>query len=623
MCASWLCIMTVYFPARASAHEIDPSQEGSYDYRRVVYATPGVDYGDLARHPISIDPGNYMPSYDALYTYAEYHLFSDPEWETPSLEPQHFDLPETDAPLPMNGILYLPAGIGPFPLVLFVHGRHPADERSEPGYEYLCSFLATHGVMAATVDMNRFNRWESRSGRAFMTLEHVRQFEEWNVTVGHPLYERVDLENIILAGHSRGGEAVALASQINSYAKRGFVEFCEPGRGFCVTSDGGEGLGPWAFDFRGIIGIAPTERGRRMANPAAPDKAVPIIVEDDYFVIAGSRDSDLNAFEGQATYERAVPFDPTVPEESVSSTKGLLFVHGANHNFFNTVWSQVPDGSGRCFYSMCYRPNYQIPAALQQDILRIFVSTVVQGLAFGREPYVELLKSKEAFARIIPNEAYDAAPDLAFDFNMEYQGAQRLLINHYEEDTTLTTSSPLPFPVVAENRVEPPGDAASTSSRAMEIDEKQEHGNRLLDVQWRQPGGAYVIEFSQPLRPYAADGQMWQHLIFRAGLPVEDEPLNAMGNNQALSVELVDIEGNVAIVGTDELGDYDLLPYPEYMTPSEARYDEYEMVFQSVTMPFSRFRDQGVDLERIHQIILRFDKTESGRIYIDDIQFGL
>ena len=43
--------------------------------------------------------------------------------------------------LPLNGRVWYPAGDGPYPLVLIVHGNHAMAEFSDPGYAYLGQLL--------------------------------------------------------------------------------------------------------------------------------------------------------------------------------------------------------------------------------------------------------------------------------------------------------------------------------------------------------------------------------------------------------------------------------------------------------------------------------------------------
>jgi predicted dienelactone hydrolase len=97
---------------------------------------------------------------------------------------------------------------------VFAHGNHNPLENSTPGYLYLCQLLASHGIIAATIDVNFLNggNFGENDARAIVHLEHLKQFRAWNGLAAHPLHAKVDLNRILIVGHSRGGEAVGHAS---------------------------------------------------------------------------------------------------------------------------------------------------------------------------------------------------------------------------------------------------------------------------------------------------------------------------------------------------------------------------------------------------------------------------
>ena len=85
----------------------------------------------------------------------------------------------------------------------------PADF-SDPGYGYLGELLASRGFILVSVDENFINgnlRGEN-DGRAWMLLKHLEVWKRWNDCAGGPFYHKVDMNNIAIMGHSRGGEAV-------------------------------------------------------------------------------------------------------------------------------------------------------------------------------------------------------------------------------------------------------------------------------------------------------------------------------------------------------------------------------------------------------------------------------
>lgn len=51
--------------------------------------------------------------------------------------------------------------------------------------------------------------------RAWLLLKHLEVWRKWNEEEGNELYKRINMDQIVLLGHSRGGEAVAIAATFN------------------------------------------------------------------------------------------------------------------------------------------------------------------------------------------------------------------------------------------------------------------------------------------------------------------------------------------------------------------------------------------------------------------------
>jgi len=160
--------------------------------------------------------------------------------------------------LPINGRVWYPNGDGPFPLVLVVHGNHNMKDFSDPGYGYLGQLLASRGFILVSVDENFINgnlRGEN-DGRGWLLLEHLRRWRTWNDSSGSPFYHKVDMGNIALMGHSRGGEAVALVALEFFDHKAGKTRTYQVPDGRTVT--GGPNR-PWTWEIAEMFKI---EKGK-------------------------------------------------------------------------------------------------------------------------------------------------------------------------------------------------------------------------------------------------------------------------------------------------------------------------------------------------------------------------
>ncbi|HEY9662581.1 MAG TPA: hypothetical protein V6C65_29355, partial [Allocoleopsis sp.] len=279
----------LYIKGKVTKVLANPAVPGSFGFSQVVYAAPGLNYSSnpaLAQYVVfqTPTPGYQTRTID-LSDFANIPTF--PAW------------PFNATAVPINGLLRVPQGTGPFPLCLIVHGNHSPLENSTPGYVYLLDLLASHGIIAGSVDCNFLNGFNfgENDGRAIVHLEHVKQFQIWNQQSGHPLFGKVDLSNVMIAGHSRGGEGVGHASYFNT------LNSVVPNPGDpAVPLDGSSGLGPYHFNLKAVVAIAPTENQYQPVGGR-------VVVKDNYMILHGSRDGDVSDFQGYQTYDRAHPID--------------------------------------------------------------------------------------------------------------------------------------------------------------------------------------------------------------------------------------------------------------------------------------------------------------------------
>ncbi|WP_134765988.1 hypothetical protein [Nocardioides sp. 1609] len=223
-------------------------------------------------------------------------------------------------PIEMVGHVVEPAAdqlTGPRPLVLFMHGRHdfcydPGDpdnysERwpcrapfaeipSHLGYDYVQRVLASQGYATVSVRVNGINAQDDRlddggaAARATIVEAHL---DHWvDVAAGH----QVDLGQVVLVGHSRGGEGVDRASI-----------------GIPLSAP---------YTIAGQVLVAPTNFASHTA-PYVPTVTVLPYCDGDVSDIQGQRFTDTG---------RDLATDDT-------SLKSSVLVMGANHNFFNTEWT--------------------------------------------------------------------------------------------------------------------------------------------------------------------------------------------------------------------------------------------------------------------------------------------
>ncbi len=228
-------------------------------------------------------------------------------------------LPGMREPIEMIGHVVEPSAAAPSarPLVLFLHGRHEvcydptgddgyaeswpcpapfAEIPSHLGYDYLQQVLASQGYATVSVRVNGINAQDYRlpdggaDARAAIVRRHL---DHW---VDLAAEHQVDLDQVVLVGHSRGGEGANRASlQIPTTAP---------------------------YRIAGQVLLAPTDFGAQSA-PYVPTVTVLPYCDGDVYDIQGQQFTDTG---------RDLTTDDT-------SLKSSVLVMGANHNYFNTEWT--------------------------------------------------------------------------------------------------------------------------------------------------------------------------------------------------------------------------------------------------------------------------------------------
>lgn len=229
-------------------------------------------------------------------------------------------------PLEVLGLVVAPVGAqGRRPVVLFLHGRHSTcylggeitvdwpcspGSRAIPslaGYRRTQQLLASRGYITVSIAANGINAQDGglpdsgANARSVLVRHHLDLLAAWNTTSPGPgqlaaLHGRLDMGNVMLVGHSRGGEGVARAA-IDTTVQ-------DP------------------YRIRGEVLIAPTDFGRQV--PAG----LPTTVLLPYC------DGDVSDLQGQQYVDQS--------RGLISGDNALrtaVMVVGANHNYFNSEWT--------------------------------------------------------------------------------------------------------------------------------------------------------------------------------------------------------------------------------------------------------------------------------------------
>lgn len=521
--------------------------------------------------------------------------------------------------LPVNGRVWYPVGPGPFPLVLVVHGNHNMKEFSDPGYGYLGELLASRGFILASVDENFLNgnlRGEN-DARGWMLLQHVRAWHGFNDSTGSPLRGKVDLRNIALMGHSRGGEAVAVAGMFNRL--RHYPDDAN------LTFD-------FNYDIKSLVAIAPVDGQYRPAEKPTP------ISNYNYLLFHGSHDGDVSNFSGLAQWER-LKFTDGQPW-----FKSAVLVYRANHGQWNTVWGST-DGGPRSRRSLDLRGF--ISQQDQRRFAEVYVTAFLEATLKGKHEYLPLFRDHRTAGQWLPKTMYIT----------RFEESNQQLAAHYEEDVDVTTGSvpgatfraeslstwkeaTVPFRFRGGNQAHNAATLAwnnriagpDTSKRGRPGWYEMSIGDSLRGA-WRLDAGSTLVFSLAPTeakpgpRQSARDSARADSARGRGPRPPRP-PRSPEPDTlpMDLSVELVDADGKSLRVALSAYGPV-RRPLASYVYRragrDKARFaTTYEIVLQTYTIPLADFARSGVDPARLRAVRWVFDRTEAGTLWLDNIGFS-
>ncbi len=303
--------------------------------------------------------------------------------------------------LPLNGRLWVPISDGKFPIISIVHGNHSMQEFSDDGYSYLGELLSKHGYVVNSIDQNFLNgswdgdfRGNEMSTRAWHFLENLNYLKTLNDDSLSILYNKIDFNKIIIAGHSRGGEAVNIASRYNTLS---------------AFPDNGKLNFDYNFNIIGIVTIAPTDyRYKRNYE----------LENTNYLSIQGSMDSDEESFFGLRQSNR-------IKNISDSLINVNILVEGANHSQFNSSWGKNDVGFPNKYL---INNKYILPDWYQRKILSYYLFN-----------FSEFISKRDMRCRdaLINSFDYKISDNESKKIISRYSYSSEFILNNFESDDIL------------------------------------------------------------------------------------------------------------------------------------------------------------------------------------------
>ena len=499
---------------------------------------------------------------------------------------------------PLNGRVYMPEGTGPFPLTLIVHGNHSMIDYSDDGYGYLGHMLASRGIIAVSVDENFINgHWsgdfmgKEMPARAWLLLKHLELWRNWNAESGHEISEKVDLENIMLVGHSRGGEAVSIAAAFNKLP---------------YFPDDAKEKFDFNFNIKGVLALAPTDyrydRKIKLKNV-------------NFLSLQGSYDSDEVSFWGMRPYRR-LQFTDSVPR-----FKAGVYIHHANHGQFNSTWGNSDFGAP-AKWLLNLKPLLE--EEQQQATAKVFVSAFAEAVLKNNPKYLPIFKNVSVAKQWLPIEQYLT----------HFEPSKTNLIANFEEDLDITRA----------------GDSTLLSANNMHIwkeenlktRDKKSQDNNALVLGWDLEKNltfkpVYTLQLSENEKKLFTEGVVLQ-LSIAAGdhkwLKSNEEKKEEDDEEEKEEREVPQLDFTIQL--TDESGTTTAVKVSTIKTipkPLKTRFTKFEFLeedmigkdwevqLQTYHFPIQSFTTKNPDfnLGQLDTIEFIFDQTPYGVVVLDEI----
>jgi hypothetical protein len=518
-------------------------------------------------------------------------------------------------PVELRASIHYPTPLaGPYPLIVFLHGRHAtcfngsgaaflewpctSGRQSIPsyqGYDYVSSVLASHGYVVVSISANGVNAVDNRVrdlgalARAELIQKHLDILNGFNTTGGSPFGNKFigkfDMTRIGTMGHSRGGEGVV--------------------RHYVFNNDNGAPYG-----IKAVFALAPVDFNRFVVNNAALTVLLPYC------------DGDVSDLQGVHFYDDArynVPGD--------LAPKHYTLVMGANHNFYNTIWSPsspypgsaddwlafVPGGSSDSQCGVSH--GNRLSESQQRGTGLAYLSAFFRAYVGSETQFIPFLTGDA------PPPPSASTNDLFNSYHAPDDPALRLDVNRLLTNINLTTNTLgglvtqlglTPYELCGGDAPEPakclPDQPNARQPHTTPSARSSKRGLSQLNTGWSDFSALYRND----LPPTSRNVSGFQAVQFRVSVNFDDAR-NLEGLFQDFRVVLTDTANRRASVRVSDVSSALYFP-PGNVGPVP------KVVLNTVRVPLSTF--SGVNLNAVKSVEFTFDERFQGALLVTDVAFA-
>lgn len=455
-----------------------------------------------------------------------------------------------ELPYKVRGTVTLPKSEEKKPLAIIIHGSHDNENsnmRFDTGFKYLTEYLGENDYVGIAMDVQQAYVWkygdnDDNEKIRVMYKEFINSLKKHK-----ELSEKMDFENIVLIGHSRGADTIMDIANENNGIK-------------------------------GVLSVAPAvlEKDRKW-----PDIKTTIIVPE--------YDGDVASLDG-------VPMFNEITNENERKNYGnLIILEKANHNWFNRNLEKND--------LELLGDNKKIETQLNREEQEKFFKNIS----------VDFMDNlfKEETEGIFDSSSAEPTKMYGLDVKTKrWTSSGKDILNH--ENFDKVKGENLELKVLNESAFYK-NDETKGFNIPMFFNENADD-KKLLNLRWENESSIIKIPIDERL-----GGR--ESLTINLALDSSDE-LVFKDTNIKMSVILKDNHGNeTEVVLEDKVKALSFvegkLDYTEIFDYTHYFWDSFTHL-SMVRVPISLFKN--INLDNLSELILKFDKSPSGAIMIENIR---
>jgi hypothetical protein len=526
-----------------------------------------------------------------------------------------FQATDFPGPIELLASIHYPTNLagGPFPVIVFLHGRHAtcfkggsqllqwpcATNGSQPipsykGYDYVSEVLASHGYVVVSISANGVNAVDNAVfdlgalARAELIQKHLDILKTFNTTGGAPFgtkfVGKFNLNQVGTMGHSRGGEGVVRHFGLN------------------------ESLGS-PYGIKAVFPLAPVDFNRFVVNNVALNVLLPYC------------DGDVSDLQGVHFYD-----DARYNVAGDQAPKHYELVMGANHNFYNTIWSPSSPFPGAANDWPAFVPGGHSDNHCGSGKNSKRLTEAQQrgtGLAYMTAFFRAYVGGESQFIPILTGDAPPPPSAQTNDLFVSYHAPSglRLDVNRLLNDTNLSINNLgaavtqlglTPYDLCGGDVPQPatclPGQSNSRQPHTTPSARSGARGLSQLRTGWNNMTGDYKNDVPASLGNVSG----FQAIQFRVSVNFADVR-NLADLAQDFRVVLTDASGSWTSVRVSDVSGALFFP-PGEVGPVP------KVVLNTVRVPLAKFA--GVNLNAVRSVQLTFNERLQGAVLISDVAFA-